>query len=344
MDGDPRPAPPVTVSSPPGAAQRAGELLTGAPERPPRLGGAFRRSPAQACLAAAALAIAGAGIAAADDQRRDAGVVRLTLLSDTLLSDDAQGAGDGRDGPPVVAPTGGTAVVRYRAEVRNDGPRTVTVVGAELGGYRSSDQPRALRPGAQLVLTLSRVVRCVDPPAGGGPGALQVDVTTDGGPGTARLPVRPGLRSDLDRAADRACGVVPLDEVLALRTTSAQQRGNTAVVGLEATNLSARPLRLTRVDVQYGLRGALRDAAGVALVLPLDLPPASPGQRRAGVSFVLEVRIVGCEVIDQFSPPADEPPFGTVSVTVDRGAGTAFEPLPLGLADQGLRDLVDRNC
>lgn len=326
-----RPAPQVTVSRPAGVVDQPVELLAGAPERPRRTVTPQAR---RAVLAVAALAVAAAGAVTVDRERRVGATVALTLVSDGHV-----------DGRPVWELTGRTAFVRYRADVRNDGPRPVTVDRAELGSLRSNRQPRPLEPGQQVGVTLSRVVRCQDPKAAVVPAALSVAVTTQRGSRATLLPAPAGLRAQLDRAADRACGVLPLIEALAIRATSLERVGGTVLIRLEAANASTRPLRLVRAVVQQGFRGVVRDPVGRALTLPLDLPPASLGQPPVAVPLVLELTVVRCAAIFELTPfSPGQPSLDTLSFAVDGGAGPLVGPVLLDLDDPTVKDLVDRAC
>ena len=285
-------------------------------------------------VALGAALVAGAGVVVAADQRRLDGTVALSLV-------DAPGV----EGRTVWELTGRTALVRYVAAVRNDGPRAVTVTRAELGDFRSSRQPRPLDPGAQATVTLSRVVRCQDPKAVVVPAAVSVDVSTARGDRAAQLPVDPGLRRALDRAAERACGVLPLDEALDIRATSVSRVGGVVVVELEAANRSTRPLRLARAVVQQGLRGAVRTTDGAPLALPVDLPPARLGAPPVRVPLQLEVSVVRCPAIAQLTPaPPGAVPLDTISFGVDDGGGLLVGPVLLDLNDRALRILTEEAC
>ena len=308
------------------------EVLAGAPERAPRR--PLPRWVLPVGVALAALLVAAAAVVVAADQRRLGGAVALSLV-------DAPGV----EGRTVWELTGRTALVRYVAGVRNDGPRPVTVTRAELGDFRSSREGRRLTGGAQVTVTLSRVVRCSDPKAVVVPDAVVVDVTTARGERTARLQVDPGLRRELDRAAERACGVLPLDEALDIRTTSVQRVGGTVLIGLEAANRSTRPLRLARAVVQQGLRGAVRSADGAPLSLPVDLPAAPLGAPPERVPLQLEVSVVRCSAIAQLTPaPPGAVPLDTISFGVDDGGGLLVGPVLLDLNDRALRILVEEAC
>jgi hypothetical protein len=308
------------------------EVLVGAPGRGPR-----RPAPRWAlpvAVAVAAALVGAAGVVVAADQRRLAGAVALSLV-DT----------PGVDGRTVWELTGRTALVRYVADVRNDGPRPVTVTRAELGDFRSSREPRPLEPGGQVTVTLSRVVRCQDPKAVVVPGAVQVELTTAGGPRAAQLPVDPGLRRELDRAAERACGVLPLDEALDVTATSLERVGGLVLVRLEAANRSTRPLRLARVVVQQGFRGVLRDPSGAPLALPVDLPPATLGRPPVPVPVLLELTVVRCSAIFELTPfSPGQPSLDTLSFAVDAGDGRLVGPVLLDLENPVVKDLVDRAC
>jgi hypothetical protein len=324
-------APPVvTISGGADVGDRA-EVLEGAPE--PRTRRLAPRWLVPAALALAAGLVAVAGVVVVADERRLGGALALRLVAAT-----------GVEGRTVWELTGRTALVSYRADVRNDGPRAVTVTRAELGGFRSSREDRRLEPGARVTVTLSRVVRCADPQAVLVPGAVSVDVTTAAGRRSAQLPVEPGLRPELDRAADRACGVLPLVEALEVTATSVQRVGGAVVVGLEAANRSTRPLRLARVVVQQGLRGAVRAPDG-ALDLPLPLPPATLGEPPVRVPLLLEVTVVRCAAIAQLTPaPPGAVPLDTISFGVDDGGGLLVGPVLLDLNDRALRILVEEAC
>ena len=308
------------------------ELLVSGRERAPRAPLPQWVLPATVALAAAL--VAAAGVVVATDQRRLGGALALSLV-------DAPGV----EGRTVWELTGRTALVRYLAEVRNDGPRPVTVTRAELGDFRSSREPRALGPGTQVTVALSRVVRCSDPQAVVVPEAVQVDVTTAAGERVTRLPVDPALRGALDRAADKACGVLPLDEALEIRATSVRRVGGAVLVGLEAANRSTRPLRLARAVVQQGLRGAVSAPDGGPLELPLDLPPAQLGAMPERVPLQLEVTVVRCSAIEQLTPaPPGALPLDTISFGVDDGGGLLVGPVLLDLNDRALRILSDEAC
>lgn len=326
-----RPPPVVSISGGADVGDRA-ELLEGAPE--PRTRRLLPRWAVPAALALAAGLVAVAGVVVVADERRLGGALALRLVAAT-----------GVEGRTVWELTGRTALVSYRADVRNDGPRPVTVTRAELGGFRSSREDRRLEPGARVTVTLSRVVRCADPQAVVVPGAVSVDVTTAAGRRSAQLPVEPGLRPELDRAADRACGVLPLVEALDVTATSVQRVGGAVVVGLEAANRSTRPLRLGRVVVQQGLRGAVRTPDGAPLALPLPLPPATLGDPPVRVPLVLEMTVVRCAAIAQLTPaPPGAVPLDTISFGVDDGGGLLVGPVLLDLDDRALRILVEEAC
>lgn len=221
----------------------------------------------------------------------------------------------------------------------------MTLLRAELGDFGSSRSPQELPPGGQAALLLSRVVRCEDRQAVAVPAALSVQVRTVGGDRTAELPVPSELRAALDRAADRACGVLPLIEALELRATSVERVGGAVVVALEAANLSTRPLRLARLVVQQGFRGVVSGPAGEPVTLPLDLPPAQPGQSPTRAQLRLEVTVVRCAAIDQLTPaPPGQLALDILSAAVDGGSEPLVGPVLLDLNDRALRILAEQAC
>lgn len=289
----------------------------------------------RALLAAAAVLVAAAGVGAAQRERDLQGQVALALLPT-----------GGVESQVVWELTGRTALVRWTAEVRNDGPRPVRVVRADLGALRDDPTPRDLGAGERLSLWLTRVVRCVDPKGGPVPDALSVQVSTPRGPRTASLPVGAPVRAELDRAADRACGVLPLDEALAIRASAVERRAGTVVVALEAANVSSRPLRLARAVVQQGLRGRTLDPTGAPLDLPLDLPPTAPGDEPVLVPLLLEITVVRCSAVDQLTPaPPGALSVDTLAFGVDDGASERLVgPVLLDLNDRAVRILTEEAC
>lgn len=308
----------------------------------PLLGPVGRRRAVLAAILAGALAI-GALTAqrvvesrqAAAEQERTAGVVALSVTRGALSW--AQIGGD-------------VGALRFRlavrAHVRNDGPRTVTVSGAELGDYVARGAP-AIEPGAAQDVVLERLVVCPLPPAippvEDATPAAAVDVATAAGPRQVDLMLPADLVTDLTEGVRRACGVLTLAESLLVVPSSAQRRGTSVIVRLDVGNLTSRPVRLRELAVQQGLRVVTRTADGDGL--PLELPAAVAGARPTTLPLEVELSVASCRAIFQLTPaPPDQLSLDTLLLTVEGAAGARSAPLEADLDVPDLSGLVSDVC
>jgi hypothetical protein len=264
VDAPDRRPPLVSVTRPDGSPVEQRDVLVSAPAR--RLG---RR--AVAGLVVGALLLAGAAVGAGVQQdREEQGRVALALLPT-----------GGVESQVVWELTGRTALVRWRAEVRNDGRRPVTVVRADWAALREADAACA-RPAGAAPLLLTRLVRCADPQGEPAPTRCRSTSRRGRGPRDRPLPVaRAG--------AGRARHAPPTGLRCGRRSTTRWRpapdrrdvRAGTVVIAVRRRTSPTAPLRLAAPVVQEGLQVRALDPAGRPLALPLDLPPTAPAPPRS---------------------------------------------------------------
>lgn len=308
----------------------------------PLLAPRHRRRALVAAVLAGALAGGGvtaqrivASRAADAEDARTAGVVSLTVTRGALSW--AQIGGD-------------VGALRFRltlrAELRNDGPRAVTVSGAEVGAYTARAAP-PVEPGEAQGVVLERLVVCPLPPAippvEAPTPTASVEVTTAAGRRQVDVPLPDGLVTELPEGVRRACGVLTLAESLLVVPTLTERRGTVVVVRLEVANLTSRPARLTVLAVQQGLRVVTRTGDGAGL--PLDLPPTQAGAPPTTLPLEVELSVSSCRAIFQLTPaPPDQLSLDTLLLTVEGAGVERSAPLEADLDVPDLSGLVSDVC
>lgn len=251
------------------------DLLTSGDESPPR-----RHRPA--LLLVAALVAAGLLVTDARDdaatERRQAAAVDLSLLAfatERRRYDEQTGAIE----------------VQLLLQLRNEGPRTVTVLRGGVGGY-ALERDVELEPGELSPLPLTRSVRCGSTAADPGRASddLELTVGTDAGPRDVRLPVPFEIPGE---AAARACGFLPLEEAVTAQVVQAQSRRGSLRLAVEVRSVANRPVEVVAATaVEPGVDAVLEEAADG----PVDLPIPGPGGTGTSRLHVV-LTIVDCAAV-----------------------------------------------
>lgn len=177
----------------------------------------------------------------------------------------------------------GTIEVQLLLQLRNDGPRTVTVLRGGLGGY-GLERDVELSPGELAPLALTRSVRCGEAVAEPAAAELSLTVGTDAGPRDVRLPVP----FDLPGGAARACGFLPLEDAVSAQVVGADARRGSLRLEVEVRSVANRPVDVVGVEaVDPGVQARLEDEER----LPI---PAPGGTGRLRLTVLLQV--VDCAV------------------------------------------------
>ena len=328
------PRPPVTIRDPTRPLQGGGALLEDQPGPPPspRTPRRWGRAGVAAAVAAVAVVVVGdvrADRQAAERERRLDGVVRVELA-----------APGSYDGSLAAADERGT--VELAVELRNTGPRPITVTAAEQGDLRLAGQVELPAGDGTGELRLTRSVRC--PPAGQLPGPeregrpLVLEVDTPAGPREAVLPDALPIGS-LNEGLRAACGYPPLERAIAVGGVVLGPRDRLVDVRVELANTSRWQARLTSLFFGRGL--VVLSIDGRPDALPLALPPASV---RGPTARSLDV-VLGLDCGAILSTPPLRP-LEEVNVLVDDGTGMRIGQLSQELSDPEalLRDHAYRVC
>ena len=278
------------------------DLLAAHDDEPPR------RRRLLALLLVPVLVAAGLLVVDAPDdartERRQAAVVDLALVafaSERRRYDEDSGAFE----------------LQLLLQLRNDGPRTVTVLRGGVGGY-GLERDVELEPGEVSPLPLTRSVRCgsttVDPPASSDD--LELTVGTDAGPRDVRLAVPFELPGD---AAARACGFLPLDEAVSATVVGVDARRGSLRLALDVRSVANRPVEVVAATaVDPGVDAVLEEAADEPVVLPIP-GPGGVGTTRLHVVLT----IVDCAAVAGL-PGA--PAARAVRLVVQEPGGAAAQP------------------
>lgn len=326
--------PPVTIRDPTRPLQGGGALLSGEPDPPPAPRRERRGARGWLALAVAAVAVLVVVDVRADRQtaareRVLDGVVELELARPGGYS-GAYGALDG------------SGIVELAVELRNAGPRPVTVTAAEQGELRFTGELALPARDGTAELRLTRSVEC--PPAGRLPGPepegrpLVLQVSTSAGPRTTVLPDALPIGS-LNEGVQAACGYPPLDRAITVGGVVLGPRGRTVEVRVELANTSRWQARLVSLFFLQGLTVISID--GRTDALPMSLPPASD---RGPTLRTLHV-VLGLSCGALLSTPPVRP-LEQVNVLVDDGTGVRIGQLGRELSDPEalLRNHAYRVC
>lgn len=253
-------------------------------------------------------------------------------------------------GPDYVTDSEGRLAVALSLDVRNTGPVDVVLQSAEIGDLSDPGvEGRALLAEGVTRISLTRPVDCeqsMSEPALVGP--LVVRARTPAGSGVTRLPLtdEPGER--FSQRLREACGDVPPEDALDLRTTALQfEDDRLARLPLALRNASARALLVTEVRPVEGLSVGLLDADGASVALPLRLPaadfsaprPPDAGQQRRRLTAVLS--LASCT--SPAGAPADaERPL--LELVVQTAPGEPTTTVPYGDGQRVLRRLREAGC
>ena len=250
------------------AANRAPDVLHGGTDREPRLAPAARRRLRHGAVFAAVLVAAGAaGVevqerrAAAAEERRLGSVLELAALDDVSVRSSYDTLKREADVELVV-------------HVRNDGPRAVRVLAAQLGEYRWASQEQ-LPPHASVALLLTGTVHCtaLPPPPQGRLDQLLVEAQTATGVQTQTLT----LPVELADVAARACGHLPPAEGVGVLGLTPVRAAGAVLLPLEIHSYTVRPIELVAVAGPAGVHVQLQHSDRTPVVLPLQLPTTTPG-------------------------------------------------------------------
>ena len=268
MDDEQRRPPPEVTVRDPAAPAPAPDLLVSGDAGPRRR----RRWPV--LLLVAALVAAGLLVADARDdartERQQAGAVELSLVafaSERRRYDEDTGAFE----------------LELQLQLRNEGPRAVTVLRGGVGGY-ALERDVVLEPGELSPLPLTRSVRCGSVAADAVPTTddLELTVGTDAGPRGVRLPVPFELPGD---AAARACGFLPLDEAVDAQVVDVQTRRGSLRLALDVRSVANRPVEVVAATaVDPGVEATLEEQGPVALPIP---GPGGTGTTRLHVVLTI---------------------------------------------------------
>ena len=344
MTVSPRPAPVVRISDPraPSApAQTAPPPEPVPPPAEPAGGGrpARSRSALPLVLLLVGLAV-GAGASELRHAQRDRAAEALGAgVLDLRLESGLQEFG-------VQAQTDQKGVsLRREVAVRNVGGRTVRVVDATLvGGAMRGGSTRELPHGEAWKIVLAGPVRCPGgPPQYAPPGSvLRINAQTDAGDRSTELPVPPAVLAELQREAERSCGIVPPEEAVQAEPFDVAIDGDRATVGVGTYVRSSAPVDLLRVETDVpGLEVAVR-AGGRPPVFPFRLDsdgtwPRLGDQVSEGSRLQLVVTVGDCDALR--TPPAS--PLARLTLRV----GDAPQELTAEVYDPGVvQPLLDSAC
>ena len=315
MDDRPR----VTVRDPsrPGGAP---DLLSSGDEDRPRVSSRARR---RLLAAAAVLAVVGAGaveLRDRRDERRLASVVDLELVGAT-----APGGGSSSDGRTVS--------LELSVQLRNAGPRAVTVLSGGVADY-GVVRPVELPAGRTSTVLLERRVQCGATPPPDDPATGTLALSVRAGTVARRVALPVGLPADAGSPAV-ACGFRRVEQgvVLSVPETSPQAQGVTLALDLRTSTPDAVSVLGARADDGFDV--SLRETDGTPLRLPRPLPVPRVGST-VGVLLEALVTVGDCGAARRVRTPVLR-----MSLSDDRGrvveVSSRYDP---GV----VRSLVDRSC
>ena len=258
----PRAAPPVTIHDPSGATVAA--LPVDEPSRPPR----------RAAGAVLLLLVALVAVALEVRERRATDAQDRRAAGQVLVHADAEGTSARHE------PRKGTSDMAVSVRLGNDGPRPISVVGAELAGFTLRSE-LTLAPGAEARMLLRRTVACPPPPLAveDRAGVLALQVRTQGGTRQVDVPLTFPVT---DEVLAQGCGFGPSARRVSVQLVRPALDGDALRLPLAVRTSSLRPVQVQAVLVGPGLR-----ATGLGAD-PLDLPVPEPGEV---TSTPLDVRV-----------------------------------------------------
>ena len=299
----------MTVSDPraPGQVVVQGEEPPARPPRVPRTGG--RRWPL--LVLGLVLGFGTAQLLEAQRDQRESD--RLGAVLDLRLAGGDQGV-------QLVEEQRLRPEVSVVLAVSNRGPRPVvlgdvTVEGSDLVGPEAGSVTYG--PGDDAQLPLTQAVTCPQgaPPRTPATGSRVVlRARTEAGPQEVRVELPEQVRAELADVLSRACGQVDDESALEVVAESSLVRDAELLLSVRFVNRSARAVRVLSLTPGAGLVAQLRAGRGIALPLPLALPPSQFGTgapdlvRVQGTVVVLAVGVLpqGCNVagLPGLGPPA----------------------------------------
>jgi len=196
-------------------------------------------------------------------ERRAAGQQDRRLAAQVRLHAAAEGSSARHE------PRKGTSDMAFTVRLRNDGPREVTVVDADLAGFTLPSE-LTLPAGGQARLLLRRTVSCPPQPLAveDRAGALDLRVRTAGGVRRTEVPLTFPITDEL---LAQGCGFGPTDRQVSVRLVRAALDGRALRLEVSVRTSSQRPVQVQAVLVEAGLHSS---ALGPD---PLDLPVPRPG-------------------------------------------------------------------
>ena len=337
----PRPAPVVRVSDP--RAPDRPSYAAPPPEEPVVERERTRRGALPLVLLLVGLAVGAGASELRHAQQERAQEAAAAQVLDLRLegAEDSYGAslaGDAR-----------STVLSRELAVRNVGGRPVRLLGAALvgGALTGEGLSRDLPHGDDGALMLSGAVRCPGgPPLFAPPSSvLRVRAQTAAGERSTDLPVPAAVLSDLQSAAERACGVVPLSESVFVAEVRSATGGGRVVLDLQAHVASSQPVDLIGLDVLVpGVDVELR-TGGRRAELPLRIESDGPWPRMDGelgaqpVALQAVLRVADCRAVRDEHRRQDGGP--VLQVRVGRPDETQPVTLPFGDVTDVGRQLVD---
>lgn len=307
-------------------AETALDVLQGGSERDPRFTPATRRRLRLGVAASVLLVSAAAAAAELDEwraaaaaERRLGSVLALTALEDVSVNSSY----DTRRRE---------ARLELVVHVRNDGPRPVRVLVAQLGAYRWAAEEQLL-PQRRAAFPLTGAVRCsvLPPPPQGRLDQLLVEARTATGirSQTLTLPV------ELADVAARACGHLPTGEAVGVGVLTPVPAGDAVVLPLEVSSHTVRPIALVSVAAPPGLGIELQHSDRTPVALPLQLPTTTPGS-----VATLQVRAV--LTVEDCGATAAASDLADVRLTLRDDAGEA--QVHLAFDTSALASLISQQC
>lgn len=284
MEDERRPAPVVTVRDPSRPDRPADVLVAG--KEPEPLDPALSRRRLRVAgglllgiaLLAGGLELRERRALAAEERRLDA-VVDLQLL-------------DERESSMRHEIAAGIVHLQEDVPVRNDGPRELIVLGAAAGGFSLQADEVVLGAGESGVLPLARTVRCAElaavPPLSWPPSVtLTLDLRTRAGERSTELPLPVPVSSE---HAWRVCGLTPLEQDVNLVVTGTFAEPSSVLVPFDVLVDSGRPVTITSLEADPGLRAELLLSDGTPADLPYELPWSNGGFVATSVQMRVSVR------------------------------------------------------
>lgn len=242
-------------------------------------------------------------------------------------------------------PVGDSARVSYAVGVRNEGPREVEVVRADLGELQLGTTVR-VPAGADRRLELVHEVGCASRPADG-EAASQVTATVRSQDGVEHPLALPAAvdADQLRTAAARACRYVSPGEATFADPFQAERTGDRVDARFALLNLGRTPVRVVGVDGAGGLVAELRrDGESAPVAAPVVLPPKDGSGADRPVLVVVRLGVQDCALVPD-SPV--QPLEASLPVVAFRVSADGDEQVPVlaEVADPSLlRQLVDDVC